>query len=183
MTVLKWNRLPNKNLKGSGGLKIFIFKSLVSSWQKAAGDNICMQGMSRGIKRCLSWNRILKMSKHQKWLNFGHLVECPGWIWECTKTTGIAPWPKWLDVHLISAWPTVGAAKEEWPACPNNGMSGIPSARRSREQMVRITPYSARMEQAREEGRSSPPQTSPCFFLFPPALQAWHLSQSHLQLL
>lgn len=66
MTVLKKKILQNKKLKGSGGLKIFMFENVVGSWQKAASDSTCMQEISRGIKICLSQNQILKMSKHQE---------------------------------------------------------------------------------------------------------------------
>lgn len=120
--------------------------------------------------RCLSISR-------KKRLNFGHLMERLGWIWEHTTSAGIAPWLKWLDIQPDKCLARCQELQRRngWrvqiTACP------APSA--SHEQGADAQDTSLLCQegtsQRRREDFFFTPQTFPCFLLLPPALQAQHL--------
>lgn len=106
------------------------------------------------------------MSQHQEkkmWLSFQRLTECLGWVWGAQDTHSPLPDPSAEMPRPISAGLLPGAAEEGRLGGPSSNMSGTPSARCSRDQMLKLLLYSAMMEQAREEGRFFPKTFS--FFL------------------
>lgn len=111
------------------------------------------------------------------WLSFQHLTECLGWVCGAQDTHTACSWPTCWDAQAYQCWPSARSCRGGMAGGPSNNMSGRPSARCSRDRMLKLLLYSAMMEQAGEEGRFFPPD-------FPfSSLQAWITLHNHLQLL
>lgn len=125
------------------GRKLLEVTSACKKWAEAL----------RAVCHATEFLRCLSISRKKR-LNFGHLMERLGWIWDHTTSAGIAPWLKWLDIQPDKRLARCQELQRRngWrvqiTACPAHHLLVV-----SREQMLRIPPCSARREQAREEGR------------------------------